>query len=82
MASTRPVSRKFRHTSRAHAAEAAPPSIAVAPPMRSNVFVIRDASELLVKLPVSSTIAGSLETTRSQNFAQIDSIASLPIPRD
>ena len=40
--------------------EQSPESSASAPPMRSNVFVSRLASVLLVKLPVSSISAGSL----------------------
>jgi hypothetical protein len=43
--------------------EQSPASSASAPPMRSKVFVSRLASVLLVKLPVSSTSAGSFSST-------------------
>ena len=42
-----------------------PASIETAPPCRSNDLVIRDASELGVKLPVSSSSIGSRSTSRS-----------------
>ncbi len=38
--------------------EAAPASIVAAPPIRSHVLLIREASELVLKLPVSSIRAG------------------------
>ena len=44
--------------------EQSPASRASAPPIRSKVLVSRLASVLLVKLPVSSTSAGSFSKSR------------------
>ncbi len=49
------------------AALASPASTDAAPPIKSNVLVIREANVLVVKLPVSSNSAGFFATKACSN---------------